>query len=78
MPKKKPTLRQMGIHFGRAMDKWRRSKFKLVSKEEYIQRRLICTECNGGWRCPRCGCQIWAKAALFTESCEKWIEKKNV
>jgi len=67
-----PTLIQMSEHFTKAMAKWAKSGLKTVSKEEYERRRLICSKCSGGWRCPKCGCMLWAKAALATEKCEKW------
>jgi len=73
-PRPKPTLTDMAGHFTKAMVKWAGKGFKTVSKDEYIKRRKICTDCAGGWRCPHCGCQIWAKAALITETCpdKKW------
>lgn len=69
---KKPTVEQMAKSFGRAMVKWASSGFEIVSEEEYKRRRMICNNCHGGWRCPKCGCMLWAKAALKTEECEKW------
>jgi hypothetical protein len=68
----KPTLHQMAEHFAKAMSRWAKKGCKIVSKEEYQRRRLICNECAGGWRCPKCGCMLWAKAALLTETCDKW------
>ena len=70
--KPKPTLPQMTEHFAKSMAKWGKSGFKTVSKEEYIRRRKICSDCSGGWRCPKCGCMLWAKVALETQECEKW------
>jgi len=69
---KKPTLDQMAVSFSKAMFKWAKSGFDMVDEEEYKRRRMICNECHGGWRCPKCGCLLWAKAALKTEECEKW------
>ena len=73
-PRPKPTIADMSNHFSRAMVKWAKKGFKTVSKDEYIKRRSICSDCSGGWRCPHCGCMIWAKAALATEKCpeNKW------
>lgn len=67
-----PTLPQMAAHFAKAMRKWSKEGFATVTKDEYTRRRQICNACSGGWRCPRCGCMLWAKAALKSESCEKW------
>jgi len=70
--KSSPTLVQMGKSFTKAMTKWAASGFEVVDEAEYIRRRQICNACHGGWRCPKCGCMLWAKAALATEKCEKW------
>ena len=72
--REKPTLPQMAEHFAKAMVKWGKSGLKTVDKAEYTRRRSICSDCSGGWRCPHCGCVIWAKAALATETCpeHKW------
>jgi hypothetical protein len=70
----KPTPVQMAASFTKAMVKWTGSGFALVSQDEYLRRRIICNTCSGGWRCPKCGCMLWAKAALETETCEKWSE----
>ena len=67
-----PTLTQMAVHFTKAMAKWAVKGFPVVSKEEYIRRRQICSDCSGGWKCPKCGCMLWGKAALVTQECEKW------
>lgn len=69
---KPPTLAQMAEHFAKAMVKWAGSGFETVDEQEYLRRRTICSECSGGWRCPRCGCMLRAKAALKTETCDKW------
>lgn len=69
---KPPTLAQMAEHFAKAMVKWAGSGFETVDQAEYIRRRSICNDCHGGWRCPKCGCLLRAKAALKTETCEKW------
>ena len=66
---KKPTITQMTIHFAKAMTKWISKGTPIVSKEVYIKRRTICSECADGRTCPVCGCQLWAKAALETEKC---------
>ena len=68
----KPTMFQMAESFAKAMFKWGKSGLKCVDKTEYIRRRTICSECIDGWRCPKCGCALWAKVALVTEECEKW------
>ena len=72
--KPKPTLPQMAENFAKAMIKWGGSGFKTVDKETYIKRRQICSACVDGWRCPHCGCMLWAKVALTTEKCpeNKW------
>lgn len=70
--KNKPTVEQMAKSFVKAMSKWAGSGFATVSEDEYKRRRSICNDCHGGWRCPKCGCMLWAKAALKTETCEKW------
>jgi hypothetical protein len=72
--KPKPTMLQMAEHFTKAMIKWGKSGLKCVDKETYIKRRSICSECVDGWRCPHCGCMLWAKVALTTEKCpeNKW------
>ncbi len=74
MLKKPPTLADMAIHFTKAMAKWAKSGFKTVSKEIYLKRRLACSQCQPTGRCPHCGCNLWAKAALVTENCieGKW------
>jgi hypothetical protein len=71
---KKPTLLQMASDFAKAMIRWSGSGFACVSKDEYIRRRSICNDCTDGWRCPHCGCMLWAKVALATEKCPegKW------
>ena len=53
-----------------AMNRWRKSGFACVDKEEYIRRRKICRKCNNGrgW-CPVCSCNIVFKTALKTERC---------
>ena len=75
-----PTLMQMAEHFASAMIRWAKSGLKTVDKTEYVRRRTICSECSGGWRCPHCGCGLFAKVALSTETCpeERWGEKKKV
>lgn len=70
--KPKPTLETMAASFAKAMTKWAGSGFKLVEQDEYVRRRTICNTCGSGWRCPKCGCMLWAKAAIKTEECEKW------
>jgi len=69
-----PTIPQMATHFAKAMIKWAKKGFKTVSKEEYFKRRLACSQCQPTGRCPHCGCNLWAKAALVTETCkeDKW------
>jgi hypothetical protein len=73
-PPLKPTILQMAADFGRAMIRWGKSGLACVTKDEYIRRRSICSECTDGWRCPHCGCMLWAKVALTTEKCpqNKW------
>ncbi|MCE5341308.1 MAG: hypothetical protein LLF92_09325 [Planctomycetaceae bacterium] len=70
----KPTLLQMAADFTKAMLRWSKSSLACVFKEEYVRRRTICSECTNGWRCPHCGCMLWAKVALVTEKCPegKW------
>ena len=70
----KPTLLQMAADFAKAMIRWSGKGFACVSKDEYIKRRSICSDCTDGWRCPHCGCMLWAKVALATEKCPegKW------
>lgn len=68
-----PTGMQMAEHFVKAMTKWAGKGFAMVSKEEYVNRRTECVKCSGGWRCPECGCVIWAKAALATEKCKRGL-----
>ncbi|HAL45509.1 MAG: hypothetical protein A2Y12_08865 [Planctomycetes bacterium GWF2_42_9] len=73
--KQKPTLLRMAADFTQAMVKWGASGLKCVDKDEYVRRRSICSECTPqGWRCPHCGCMLWAKVALATERCpqNKW------
>ena len=73
-PKKKgPTVAQMTVHFTRAMSKWVKKGFPVCTKEEYIRRGEACKKCSGGWRCPVCGCQLWAKRALLTEECPRGL-----
>jgi len=69
-----PTLSQMAVHFAKAMAKWAKKGFKTVGKEMYFRRRLICIDCTSKRRCPKCGCSLWAKAALASEECPegKW------
>jgi hypothetical protein len=70
----KLTLLQMAGDFAKAMLRWGKSGMACVSKDEYILRRSICNECTDSWRCPHCGCMLWAKVALATEKCslKKW------
>ena len=71
-PQKKrsaPTVKDMAKHFTSAMVRWGKAGLPVCDKEEYMKRRMACKECHGGWTCPVCGCQLWAKAALKTESC---------
>lgn len=69
-----PTIPQMAQHFAKAMVRWAKKGFKTVDKEVYFMRRLACTQCQPTGRCPHCGCNLWAKAALITENCpeKKW------
>ena len=71
---KPPTVVDMATHFSKAMVKWAKTGFKTVTKEVYIKRRLACSQCQPTGRCPHCGCNLWAKAALATEGCieGKW------
>lgn len=74
-PRPKPTPVTMAKDFTKAMFRWGKSGFACVSEDEYIRRRSICSECTPqGWRCPHCGCMLWAKVALATEKCPagKW------
>lgn len=75
-----PTLSQMSEHFAKSMIKWAGSGFALVDETEYLRRRSICNVCSGGWRCPSCGCLLWAKAQLVTQNCGKslWGSKVSV
>lgn len=66
---KTPTKTQMMLHFAKAMTKWVSKGLPIVSKETYIDRRTICTDCHDGSSCPICGCKLWAKVALETEKC---------
>lgn len=68
---KGPTKTQMLLHFAKAMTKWVSKGMPICSKETYIERRTLCTECHDGNSCPVCGCKLWAKAALETEKCPK-------
>ena len=70
----KPSITGMADSFAKAMLKWGKSGLKCVSKDEYVKRRTICAECTTSWRCPYCGCMLWAKVALATEKCpeKKW------
>ena len=67
-----PTLAQMAKSFSKAMGKWAGSGFETVDEAEYTRRRQICNTCSGGWRCKKCGCMLWFKVALKTETCDKW------
>ena len=75
-----PTLYEMAIHFSRAMLKWAKEGFVTVEQDEYIRRRQICSLCAVDRKtCPKCGCMLWAKVALVTETCEKWeLENGNL
>jgi hypothetical protein len=70
-----PTIMQMAEHFGKSMVRWADSGFEFITKNDYLIRRCICETCAGGFRCPDCGCLIWAKAALKSEICKrgKWL-----
>ena len=76
--KKLPNISQMTIHFAKAMAKWIKAGVPVCTKEEYIRRRKICSECSNGWSCPICGCQLWAKAAIETETCPKGYWKNGI
>ncbi|MEN6384788.1 MAG: hypothetical protein ABFD79_06285 [Phycisphaerales bacterium] len=67
----KPTLLQMAADFTKAMIRWGKSGMACVSKDECIKRRSICSDCTDGWRCPHCGCMLWAKIALAMERCPR-------
>jgi hypothetical protein len=65
----RPTIAQLVENFSKAMIKWTKSGFKCVDKETYLKRRILCEDCTKKWTCPKCGCVLWAKAALTTEKC---------
>lgn len=44
---------------------------KMVTVEEYIKRRNICLECNGGTKCPHYCCDITVKLALKEFVCKE-------
>lgn len=66
-----PTLSQMLKNFALAMKQFALSGFEIVSVEEYIRRIKICSACNGGIRCPYCGCNMPLKVAMKTMNCYK-------
>ena len=68
-PRPKLTLAKMALDFSKAMLRWAAKGLATVPKAEYIKRRQICQDCQDGWRCRYCGCMIWAKIALTTETC---------
>ncbi len=76
LPIRSFTHTELLKHFTTAIIRWSKKGFKVVSKEVYIQRRLLCSQCQPTKKCPHCGCNLWAKVALLTEQCPlgKWKE----
>jgi len=70
----KPNLLTMTFLFATAMKKWGAAGFPVVTWIDYNKRTQICHECTKKLTCPKCGCILWAKLALKTESCpeKKW------
>lgn len=62
--------------FLKAMIKWVRSGFKIVSTNQYDQRTDICWLCSVGSRCPLCGCFKRLKCLLKSERCPAKLWKE--
>lgn len=69
----KPTLKQMVRDFAAAMKAAAADGFERVSEAEYLERRRLCSDCSGGWRCPECGCVIRLKATMRAWHCPRGI-----
>lgn len=70
-----PSNKEMMFMFTKAMLKWAGSGFKIVKRDEFIRRRIICKGCGDGIRCPDCGCFLHLKGALKTEDCPRGLWK---
>lgn len=71
--RKKPTLARMARDFAAAMKAAAADGFQRVSEAEYLERRRLCSDCSGGWRCPECGCVIRLKATMRAWHCPRGI-----
>lgn len=71
-----PSLRKLATNFSRAIVKWQKAGYPVVSKQEFHHRLGLCRGCEhwdeGGWfglhKCAACGCsglKLW----LETEQC---------
>lgn len=62
------------LSLSKSMIKWAKSGFKVVPYYTFWKRRLICSNCNDKltYRCPTCGCFLWAICHLPIATCENW------
>lgn len=78
-----PSLWSMAKNAGTAALKSAASGFKMVTDEQYEERKNICKSCEfwnkeafaGTGQCTKCGCSTAAKLKLATEKCpvDKWL-----
>jgi hypothetical protein len=79
-----PTLAELAKRFAVAMKSWASSGFKIVTSEQFAERRDICMTCNywqgdganvGTGRCGKCGCsglKLFAASERCPEDPPKW------
>lgn len=79
-----PTLAELAKRFAVAMKSWASSGFKIVTSEQFAERRDICLTCNywqgdganvGTGRCGKCGCsglKLFAASERCPEDPPKW------
>ena len=86
-----PTIAELALNFGEAMERWTRAGFPTVSRAEYEARSAACEPCElwdgqarfglGKCQAPGCGCTQF-KRWLGTERCKhpagsKWPQPKT-
>jgi hypothetical protein len=78
-----PTVTEMAINFTQAMAGWVKAGFKVVGREVYEQRHVICLSCEywdaqaraGQGKCRRCGCsraKLWLAPSKCPLKPPKW------
>ena len=69
---KPPTIAQIVEQYKKV--KAARKNDGIILQQDYIRKRLVCSKCYGGWKCPHRCCYMGAKWALISEKCPegKW------